>query len=131
MTPEQIELVATVIDGVADRPEFATRFYERLFEAAPQTAAMFPDVVSQRQKLADELAVMVSLLSDLGSLDARARDLGERHRGYGVRAADYRLARVVMVDTLREVLGDQFGPASEDAWNRATSLITELMQATS
>ena len=131
MTPDQIELVASVIDSVAERPEFATRFYERLFEVAPQTADMFPDVVTQRQKLADELRVMVSLLSDLGSLETRARDLGERHRGYGVRAAHYRIARVVMADTLHDVLGDQFGPAEEDAWNRATSLITELMQATS
>ena len=41
-------------------------------------------------------------------LDARARALGARHRGYGVRAGHYRLAREVMVDSLTAVLGDDF-----------------------
>ena len=129
MTPDQIALVSSVVAGVGEHPEFATRFYERLFAEAPQTESMFKDVPTQAQSLADELGALTSLLSDIGSLDARARSLGERHRGYGVRAAHYRIARTVMVETLHEVLGDEFGPDEEDAWNRATSLITELMQA--
>ena len=129
MTPEQIGRVAAVIDAVGRHPEFSTAFYDRLFVVAPQVAPMFGDVESQRQKLADELGAMVSLLGDLPALDQRARELGERHRGYGVRSAHYRVARTVMVDTLHEVLGDEFGPEDEDAWNRATMLITELMQA--
>lgn len=129
MTPDQIDLVSSVVDRVGDHPEFATRFYERLFIEAPETASMFGDLRAQAQSLADELTALTSLLSDLGSLDARARDLGARHRGYGVRAAHYRIARTVMVDTLHEVLGDDFGPDEQDSWNRATSLITELMQA--
>lgn len=129
MTPDQIALVSSVVAGVGEHPEFARRFYERLFVEAPHAAGLFTDVRAQEQNLADELAALVSLLSDLDSLDARARDLGGRHRGYGVRAADYRIARSVMVETLCEVLGDRFGPAEEAAWTRATSLITELMQA--
>ena len=89
---------------------------------------MFGDLTAQRMKLAEELASMVALLADLPALDQRARELGDRHRGYGVRAAHYRIARQVMVDTLHEVLGDEFGREDEDAWNRATMLITELMQ---
>ena len=129
MTPDQIELVESVVTKVDAHPEFASRFYDRLFLQAPQTAGMFTDVEAQQPKLADELGAMVSLLNDVRSLDARARDLGARHRGYGVRASHYRIARDVMSETLHEVLGDQFGPDEEDAWNRATSLITELMQA--
>lgn len=129
MTPDQIHQVEVVIARVGDHPEFAGRFYERLFAAAPQTEAMFPDVAGQQRKLTDELAAMVALLGDLPTLEERARDLGERHRGYGVRAGHYRLAREVMAGTLRDVLGDEFGPDQEAAWNRATSLITELMQS--
>lgn len=129
MTPDQIRLVESVIAGVGEHPEFAARFYERLFDAAPATRGMFDDVASQQRKLTDELASMVAMLHDLASLDARARELGERHRGYGVKAAHYRLARELMLDTLSEVLGDEFGPDQAAAWNRATSLITELMQS--
>ncbi len=129
MTPEEIQLVAEVIDRLDGRPEFADRFYERLFVAAPQTQAMFPDVAAQRLKLTAELASMVSMLGNLDTLEARARDLGARHRGYGVRASHYRLAREVMAAALADVLGDEFGPDEAAAWNRATSLITELMMS--
>lgn len=127
MTPEQIAQVEAVIAAVDRHPEFAARFYANLFAVAPQTEAMFSDVASQQRKLTDELAAMVAMLHDLASLDARARELGARHRGYGVRAGHYRIAREVMVTSLREVLGDEFGPEQEAAWNNATSLISELM----
>lgn len=129
MTPEQIEQVEAVIAAVDHHPEFAARFYANLFAVAPQTEGMFRDVASQQQKLTDELGAMVGLLNDVASLDERARDLGARHRGYGVRAGHYRVAREVMVTTLREVLDDEFGPEQEVAWNHATSLITELMMS--
>jgi nitric oxide dioxygenase len=127
VTPEQIRQVEAVIARIGDHPEFADRFYVNLFAAAPQTEGMFSDVASQQRKLTDELAAMVALLNDLGTLDARAQELGARHRGYGVRSGHYRIARDVMAATLRDVLGDEFGPDQEAAWNNATSLITELM----
>lgn len=129
MTPEEIERVHGVIEQLGDHPEFAERFYQRLFEVAPPTQAMFPDVAAQRQKLTAELTAMVALLGNLDTLEGRAQELGDRHRGYGVRAAHYRIAREVMAHTLAEVLGDGFGPDEAAAWNRATSLIAELMMS--
>jgi nitric oxide dioxygenase len=129
MTPEQIRRVEAVIASLDDHPEFASRFYQRLFAAAPQTEAMFADVGAQQRKLTDELTAMVAMLHDLDTLESRAQELGDRHRGYGVRAGHYRVARTAMADTLRDVLGDEFGEDQEEAWNRATSLITELMMS--
>jgi hemoglobin-like flavoprotein len=129
MTPDQIDTVHRVIAMIGQHPEFASRFYGRLFEVAPATNAMFGDIEAQQQKLTDELSSMVELLGDLGALDARARALGARHRGYGVKSAHYRVARTTMIETIRDVVGPEFGPTEEDAWSRATSLITELMQS--
>jgi nitric oxide dioxygenase len=129
MTPDDIARVRATVAQLGEHPEFATRFYARLFEVAPEVAPMFGDVASQRQKLADELGAMVELLGDLGALDGRARALGERHRGYGVRAVHYRVALDVMVATLDEVLGAAFTPEDRDSWRRGTNLITELMQS--
>ena len=129
MTPDQIDQVQHVIGLIGEHPEFSERFYARLFEAAPETQPMFSDLASQQRKLTDELAAMVDLLRDLPALDRRAQALGGRHRGYGVRAGHYALARSVMIATLHEVLGADFGPDQEEAWDRATSLITELMQS--
>lgn len=127
MTPDQIELVRGVVAQVRDQPEFAAAFYRRLFAVAPEAAALFADLESQQLKITAELDGLVGLLDDLPTLEVRAQALGERHRGYGVRAAQYRQARQAMVEALTEVLGPDFGPAEADAWTRATSLITELM----
>ena len=130
MTPEQIRIVREIVDQVRGSEAFAVGFYRRLFAAVPETRGMFSDLDAQRVKLTGELDALVDLISDLPALQARAADLGERHRGYGVRASHYRQARAAMVESLAEVLGPDFGPAEVEAWDRATSLITELMQAT-
>lgn len=130
MTPDQIARVREVVDLVGQHPEFGATFYSRLFAVAPQTEAMFGDAAAQQQKLVDELGAMVELLGDLGGLEVRAGELGDRHRSYGVRAAHYRTARAVMAEALDEVLGAAFTDERRDAWNRATMLITELMQTT-
>lgn len=129
MTPDDIARVRATAARLAEAPDFGARFYERLFEVAPEVAPMFGDVAAQRQKLADELGAMVELLGDLGTLDGRAQALGARHRGYGVRAVHYRVALEVMLATIDEVLGPDFTSEDRDAWQRATSLITELMQS--
>lgn len=129
MTPDQIELVRGVVARVRVSPDFAVAFYRRLFLAAPEVAEMFGDLRSQQLKITAEMDALVGLLADLPALEVRARELGARHRGYGVRAAQYRQARQAMVDALEEVLGPDFGPAEAAAWERATSLITELMQS--
>lgn len=129
MTPEQIDAVRSVVGRLAGEPRFAERFYARLFAEAPQVESLFPDLAAQRAKLSDELAAMVEMLADLPSLDARARELGARHRGYGVRAADYRLARRCMSEAVEEVLADSLTDDEREAWLRATNLISELMLA--
>ena len=129
MTPDQIDRVRRIVAAIDAHADFAPRFYGRLFDLAPQTADMFSDMGAQQRKLADELAALVSMLEDLPSLDARARALGDRHRGYGVRASHYRLARTVMTETIAEILGEDFTEEDQAAWDRATSLVTELMQA--
>lgn len=129
MTPEQIKLVRGIVDQVRASDDFATGFYRRLFTEVPEAREMFGDLESQRAKLTGELDALVDLISDLPALQARAAELGQRHRGYGVRAGHYRQARAAMVESLTEVLGPEFGPAEVEAWDRATSLITELMQA--
>jgi nitric oxide dioxygenase len=129
VTPEQIVLVREVVTGVGAHPEFAERFYGRLFDVAPATRPMFGDVEAQQGKLTAELVALLELIEDLPGLSARAAELGERHRGYGVRAPHYRVARQVMLDTLDEVLGAEFDAEHRAAWERATMLVTELMQA--
>jgi hemoglobin-like flavoprotein len=116
VTPDQIDRVETLVKRIGASDEFAIRFYDRLFDAAPETRAMFPDLDAQRDKLRTEL-------------EAEAGSLGARHRSYGVRAAHYRLARDAMTGALVDLLGDEFTAPDQAAWGRAYDLIAELMQA--
>ena len=129
MTPEEIARVEGIIDEATSSDEFATRFYTDLFVLAPETKAMFPDLDAQREKLRDELASLGHLIRNHDQLEIEATALGARHRGYGVRAAHYRLARSAMETALAETLGDRFGPAELAAWRQAYDVIAELMQA--
>ena len=131
MTPEQILAVRRVVVAAGHHPDLGARFYRRLFGDAPGAEALFAgDPVRQQRALAAELRAMAELLDDLPSLEARARELGARHRGYGVEAIHHRVSRTALVDTFAEVLGEGFGPEEQAAWTRAASLISELMQAT-
>jgi hemoglobin-like flavoprotein len=44
------------------------------------------------------------------------RDLGRRHAGYGVKAADYDTVAGALRGTLEQALGSEFTPAVRDAW---------------
>ena len=61
MTPKQVALVQDSFAKVALTSEAAAMlFYDRLFEIAPQTRAMFPDdMIEQRRKLMAMLAGVV------------------------------------------------------------------------
>ena len=129
MTPEQIERVEVIVKRIAASDDFAIGFYERLFATAPETRAMFPDLDAQREKLRTELETLVRLIRNLDELEAEAGTLGARHRGYGVRATHYRIARDAMTGSLEDLLGDEFTAPDREAWGRAYDLIAELMQA--
>lgn len=135
VTPDQLELIAA--DGrevvtVAD--EFATRFYATLFEIAPATRELFPDdLVAQRGKLVSELSFLVETATastETGDLDAfltRARELGRRHVGYGVRGTDYGPVGISLIAALRDSI-DDWNPAREAAWTKLYGLIADVMR---
>jgi hemoglobin-like flavoprotein len=129
MTPEQISLVEETLTA----PGFALErivhdFYQRLFEANPDVAGMFSgDPAEQRVKFAAGLEAILGIVRrhDL-FLDGVAA-LGQRHRGYGVRAAHYRAARIALLASLGANLGPDWTPEVEEAWRLGYELAAEVM----
>ena len=68
MTPKQVALVQDSFAKVALTSEAAAMlFYDRLFEIAPQTRAMFPaDMIEHRRKL---MAMLTAVVKGLGNLE--------------------------------------------------------------
>jgi hemoglobin-like flavoprotein len=129
MTPEQIELVQTSLEELGDGDAVVRRFYDRMFELAPDTRALFPDDLDQlRASFLATLSELVASLDELPDMALQSRALGARHRGYGVQASHYSVVRTALIDTLATSIGDSFTPAHVEAWERAYDLMAEVMQ---
>src|SRR5690349_7682285 len=104
VTPTQIALVEDSLRQL-DLAGLAADFYARAFAADPAVAGMFtsdPDI--QRARFAAELDEIVRSIHDVDDFEPRVRSLGARHRGFGVRAAHYRLMGAALVEALAAAL---------------------------
>ena len=108
MTPKQVALVQDSFAKVALTSEAAAMlFYDRLFEIAPQTRAMFPDdMIEQRRKLMAMLAGVVKGLGNLEQVLPAASALAKRHVSYGAKAEHYPVVGAALLWTLEKGLGD-------------------------
>ena len=129
MTPQQVELVQTSFKKVV--PIAATAadlFYNRLFEIAPETRAMFPkDLTEQKGKLMSMLGTAVTNLHKLDTILPAVKDLGQRHKGYGVTAAHYAPVGAALLWTLEKGLGRDFTPEVKAAWTETYTALAGVM----
>lgn len=131
MTPEQIALVQTSFKSVAPiASKAADLFYDRLFDIAPEVRAMFPaDLSSQKVKLITMLATAVNNLHQLNVILPAVRDLGSRHRGYGVTEDHYAPVGAALLWTLEQGLGPAFTTDVKAAWGEAYAALAGAMQS--
>ena len=129
MTPKQVALVQDSFAKVALTSEAAAvLFYDRLFEIAPQTRAMFPaDMIEQRRKLMAMLGAVVKGLGNLDQVLPAASALAKRHVSYGVKAEHYPVVGAALLWTLEKGLGDGWTPEVADAWVTAYGTLSEYM----
>ena len=102
MTPRQIEIVRQSFGQIMPfKDQVIELFYCRLFELDPSIRLMFKsDMTEQRQKLTAALAMVISRLETMESLLPVLRELGRRHKGYGVRNRQYDLVGEALIDGL-------------------------------
>ena len=130
MTPDQVSLVQSSFAKVAPIADTAAAlFYDRLFTIAPPVKQMFKgDMAEQGRKLMSMIGVAVANLGKLDVIVPAVRDLGRRHAGYGVRQAHYDTVATALVWTLEQGLGDDFTPATHQAWVEAYTILAGVMQ---
>ena len=127
MTPSQIALVEASLDQL-DLEHLAAVFYERAFATDPALAEMFTaDPVVQRARFGRELSEIVRSIRSIDTFSEEATALGARHRGYGVKAAHYRLMGQALMASLGSALGERWTPEVEEAWVLAYNLMAETM----
>ena len=111
-----------------NRREAAARFYEILFEEAPEARALFvKDLEQQGVELMNKLGLIVADLQNIQGLVPVLEDLALRHVAYGVKPEHYAPVGVALVEMLAESLGDDFTPATRAAWTKAYAEVSDLM----
>jgi nitric oxide dioxygenase len=129
MTPEQIAIVETTAASLV-LDDLAADFYRRAFDGDPALADMFTtDPVVQRARFAAELVVIVTSIRRHDAFLVATEALGRRHRGYGVRAAHFRLMGDALIAALEAALGPAWTVEAEHAWRLAYNLTAETMMA--
>ena len=131
MTPRQIDLVQSSFRKVVPIARTAADlFYDRLFELAPEVRSMFPqDFSEQRKKLMSMLGTAVGNLHKLETILPAVKDLGQRHKGYGVRTAHYAPVGAALLWTLEKGLGPDFTPEVKAAWIETYAALAGVMAA--
>ena len=131
MTPQQIELVQTSFQKVVPiAGTAADLFYDRFFEIAPEVRSLFPvDMAEQKKKLIAMLATAVTNLHELETILPAVKELGQRHKGYGVTAAQYAPVGAALLWTLEKGLGPDFTPEVKAAWTETYTALAGVMTA--
>lgn len=129
MTPRQIEIVKLSFGKIMPfKDQVAELFYCRLFELDPSLRLMFKsDMTEQKQKLMVALALVVTNLEKMDSLLPAIRELGRRHKSYGVRNRQYDVVGSALTWTLEIGLGTGWNKELADAWSNAYGRVAAAM----
>jgi hemoglobin-like flavoprotein len=130
ITPTDVALVqgswkqVTPISSTA-----AELFYGRLFSLDPAIKPLFKgDMKEQGRKLVTMISTAVNGLGRLETIVPAVRELGRRHRGYGVKPEHYDKVGAALLWTLGQGLGEAFTPEVEKAWTATYSVLANTMK---
>jgi hemoglobin-like flavoprotein len=129
MTPRQIDAVKLSFAKIVPFKEQAAElFYCRLFELDPSIRLMFKsDMSEQKEKLMVMMALVVTNLDKLENLMPSARELGKRHKSYGIRPRHYDVFGAALMWTLEIALGASWDKDMAEAWKAVYDLLAAAM----
>jgi hemoglobin-like flavoprotein len=129
MTPRQIEIVKQSFGKIMPfKDQAAELFYCRLFELDPSLRLMFKsDMTEQKQKLMVAIAMVVTNLEKMDGMLPAVRELGRRHKSYGVRNRHYDVVGSALLWTLEIGLGTSWNAELAEAWGNAYGILAAAM----
>lgn len=113
--------------------EFVDKFYYNLFTDYPSTKPLFEetDMSVQKTKLLDALILVIQNLTSTSVLATALKQLGERHKRYGILPKHYPYVGNSLIKTFSEfrpkLTGPDWTPELQTAWLDAYSAIKNLM----
>lgn len=125
----QLELQRSLDYILRNEEAFASKFYNRVFEKAPEARALFKNnMASQGRLLTHMLGGIVYSMSRPEHLTLGLKMLGESHARYGVNKTHYPVVLSSLLETIEEELGDYSSGQLLKAWEQALTIITTEMK---
>lgn len=130
MNEKQIKLVQSSFTKVAPQAvSCSVVFYRKLFELDPEIKSLFSnDIHVQGIMLMKVLSMAVNSLYDLESIQKDLKELGQRHKKYGVEDKHYLMVETALLAMLHDVLAESFSTELEGAWKSVFRLISLIMK---
>jgi hemoglobin-like flavoprotein len=109
--------------------EFATSFYQILFDKYPQTERLFSatNMQQQRIKLIQSLQLVIANIHSTEDLNNILKALGARHVEYGAVLTDYPLIGDSLLQALEKHLNRDWNEEVKQTWTAAYQMIAEMM----
>lgn len=124
-------LLRMSFDQIApNKEEFAAAFYNRLFASFPETEHLFAktDMRRQQNALMAAVALVVTGVEKGQDVVPVLKELGQRHKTYGVTTEHFPMVAQALLETFDEFLGPQWTPEVKGTWVEAYTIIASTMQ---
>ncbi len=104
-------------------------FYNRLFERHPEVRKLFSasSHEDQERKLLTAMKTVVANLRQPAAMKKIMKSFGEKHQKYGATAQHYPIVTELLIESMRDVAGDQWQEAYAVAWRNALKTISQMM----
>jgi len=131
LTPARIALIRQTFHDLASEKQTASqRFYELLFEIAPDLRHLFRgDIGNQGMRFMSTLGTILDDIDNPEALSPHVERLGQGHAALGVKPEHFIPMGEALVRTMEETLGDRFPAGARAAWEEAYAFIARQMTA--
>ena len=129
MTEEEKVLVQeSMIYILPNASVIGSTFYKNLFEAAPAVKSLFSSNISeQAKKLMDVVQHAVEALDNFDKIVPTLHQLGKKHAAYGAKPEHFPIVRDVLIQTFKEIIGEEFTKEMEAAWFTVINILAATM----
>lgn len=130
-THEKLLVTQTFYQIMSIAERASAKFYDRLFEIAPESKAMFAtsDMAILKRKFIDMIAMVVYSLDSIEKIIGPIKQMGERHQAYGVSKLDYGKVREAFLWMLKTELASDYTEEVDLAWQTVYDWIFETATA--
>jgi hemoglobin-like flavoprotein len=113
----------------SDGKRFADHFYGELFTRYPGVKPLFAHTTMSRQQqhLFSSLVMVIENLRRPDAVAESLNALGKRHVGYGVSPTHYYAVTSTLLDTIKEMLGDDWTDSVQEAWTDGLEAVSRTM----